>query len=350
MLQPFADVIVFVVSLLDALPDACRAILSAAVLGYVVVETSKHISSQKAGFGLAYRKTALFSLLAIPLTIYFVLDLRLVLMVEEMPSYVVVPDIAALIVTTIWCLGFVGKLGWRVISDLKQKTDFELTPLDEKLALRVERWQSRMGDVDVEVFLGGVDEPTFIDPNRLVLPQAAGRWDRGVQDAVLLHSFAVARLSPRLWYWVAEVVSAMYWPIVKLRLLRQQIVTDIQFFADVKAIAYYKDRLGYSRALRYVGQFVDSLSIAGKPPSNAWGGIDALNSRAELLLKSEHAEPHYDRVFWALMQATLTVFLLTGTTLGVVQERKEVNFMKPWEWNRITLSNEYAERPLETKR
>ena len=349
MLQPFADVIVFVVSLLDALPDACRAILSAAVLALVVVETSKHISSQKAGFGLAYRKTALFSLLAIPLTIYFALDLRLVLMVDELPSYVVVPNVAAFIVTTVWLTGFIAKLGWSVARHYRHKSTAEGTALDEKFALRVERWQTRMGDVDIEVALGPVDEPTYVG-ERLLLPNAAARWDRSVQDAVLLHSFAVVRLSPRLWYWVAEVVAAMYWPIPQLRLLREQIVTDIQFFADVKAIAYYKDRLGYSRALRYLAQFVDSLSIAGQPPSTAWGGIGALNTRAELLLQSEHAEPHYDRVFWALMQATLTVFLLTGTTLGVVQERREVNFMKPWEWNRITLSAEQGDRQVETKR
>ena len=131
----------------------------------------------------------------------------------------------------------------------------------------------------------------------------------------------------------AELIGVLYWPAKWVRNLGADLNRAFQANADGTALAFYKDQIAYTRALRHIanripspaGEYVhDSLVVCG--PS------ESVMARAESIREFGINDPRYDRVFWAVIQAALAVFILTGTTLRQIPEDPEPTFFSFDDW------------------
>jgi hypothetical protein len=96
--------------------------------------------------------------------------------------------------------------------------------------------------------------------------------------------------------------------------------------------------MGYSRALKHIAQRIDPLAHeqtdaqAAGNPALTWHDSASLEGRQAMVLSSVSRDPCYDRVFWGLTQATLAMFLLTGTTLQELYIPEDPKFVPAEFW------------------
>ena len=210
-----------------------------------------------------------------------------------------------------------------------------------RLAGRMEIWKRRAHiDRPVQVRLGDTPVPWITGPRApcIVLPQDAGRWPVAVQDAVLMHELSHVDRNNLRWFLFGRVVAALYWPIPGVARLCFRLSAAYQQTSDVFAMRYIRDTLSYARGMRHVRGRMDTQSLAHHSVGTArlaWGDIDSLAVREKHIKEEEYCDPFYDRVFWAVIQATLAMFLLTGMTLEIFVEEDPppVMLFEQWEFS-----------------
>ena len=356
-MQHIQSAIAHIVGSLDSLPDPVRALLAALVLAGVVGLISKRIARSGAGFNLAFRKTAIVALVGIPLVICFALNWRFVVMVEELPAIGGLPGPIWWIAYAIWgggALWWLGKLGMR----LRQVLHYEAKDIPDKIRRRIEIWSDRL-DLDprkIRIVLDGEDRPRVAGWSRpvLSLPRAAERWRVGHLDAVVLHELLHVKQKTWRWLVLGEVISAIYWPTPWLRDVLRDVNEHAQRVADAKASALLHDSMGYGAALKDMAERIgnDVSRFPIDPAVIQWGDGESIRQRREIAASSYGgSDPLYDKVFWALAQATLAVFLLTGTTLREAREDEESSciVLNPFNVG-FERSEKYMDKDVETKR
>lgn len=319
-----SDVLITAIGVLDSLPNAGRALLSGAVLAIALVILESRLPHDCSGLAIAFRKTALLALVAVPLLICAVLDLRVVVVVEELPSVGRMPALASWGALAVWAAGAIMQ-GAREVRRARALNLHAGDP-DAAVLQRAEFWRRRIGlspPVAVRRAAGEDPSTTGLLRPAIYLPRSAGRWPVTVQDAVLVHELLLVRHRDWAWLVLGRVVAALYWPVPQIARLTEDLRRAFQHAGDARAIEYFDDRLGYVRALRHVAQRIDPLPHEEPPheeptksaPLLGWQDSAALEQRAADLASDASRDPCYEKVFWAMAQATLAVFLLTGTTL-----------------------------------
>ena len=345
-----------IVGTLDSIPDPIRAMLSAIVLAAAVKILGRRIDTSDAGFNVSFRKTAIAALIGIPLIICFALNWRFVVLVDELPAIGQAPAALWWTVYAVWGCGalwHVARLGQRVRTVLRSPDQ----SAPEKIRRRLDIWCNRLNiDADrIAMVLDADDRPRVTGWSKTVirLPRASERWRTGTLDAVLLHELSHAKTRAWQWLLTSEIVAAMYWPAPWLRGLTVDLNRAFQRLADSKASAQLRDNLGYAAALREIGDRIGEPAAADAldPLVLHWSDGASVHTRGKQISVGS-SDPLYDRVFWALAQATLAVFLLTGTTLREAREEDERASMirfSPMELP-FSRSEKYQNEEVETRR
>ena len=331
------DVLGYFVGSLDSLPSSGRAMLSAAVLAALVYSSSRKIPAARPGLGVSYRKTSLLALLAVPLIVYSIPSWRFVVSVEEMPVIDTLPSAVWWTLLSAWLVGVVVALADVVRCMLVTGRDVaSLEAVDEKLGRRLEIWRGRM-DIERGVRMGLGESPTPWSAGwwrpAIVLPRGARHWPQAVQDAAIVHELAHLQRHHWLWLLFGGSVAALYWPIPWIGRLSREMAAAFQQTSDSLAMHYFRDHLGYARALRHIKQRMESESAqaAAAPVRHdvrlVWGDAGSLEIRKHHARDADYVEPFYDRVFWALAQTAFAVFLLTATTLEEIREAPDERLM-----------------------
>lgn len=337
------DFLITIVGVLDSLPDASRAVLSGSVLAGGLCYVERRLPANFSGLAIAYRKAVLVALVFIPLLVYYVLGLRFVVVVEELPEIAGPPSLLWWSLLGVWGIGLFAR-GASDVARLRrsagQVADFPAA--DEKLASRLDFWRRRVGiSQPVAVCLGNSEQPWTRGSLKPVigLPRSAARWPAAVQDAILVHELCHIKHRHWLWLVAGRLVAALYWPIPWVAGLTEHLGHGFQEASDARAIEFFGDRMGYSRALKHIAQRIDPLpheqpgtQPAGNPALLAWQESASLGNREALVLSSVSRDPCYDRVFWGLTQATLAMFLLTGTTLEQIYIPEDPTFVPAEFW------------------
>jgi hypothetical protein len=333
-----SDVLITAVGLLDSLPNSSRAMLCGAVLAGALCFIQTRLPADYSGLAIAYCKATLLALVLIPSMVYYALGLRFVVVVEELPEIAVAPLPLQWGLLAIWLGGatVAGILDWR--STQRAIPPGPSAPVDPVLSERLEFWRRRLGVRGrVRIATSANEQPSTHGWLRPVisLPRSAGHWPRTVQDAVLLHELDHIRHNHGAWLLFGRWVAALYWPIPWVRQITEQLALTFQQAADARSVEFFGDRMGYSRALTHVAQRIDPLpheQPAPHQPLLGWQDSASLKHRIDELDSGASRDPCYDRVFWGLAQATLAVFLLTGTTLQEVYIPEEHEIFIPNEF------------------
>ena len=304
-----------IVGTLDSIPDAVRALLAAFVLAGVFGILGHRIPPSRAGVAVSFRKSAIVAAILIPLIVCFALNWRFVVMVEELPAIPKAPQLLWWGIWVVWLTGVVYRTGGLLRSVPRKPKGISDDSVDRRKAI----WCQRMGiDPDgVVVLLDGDERPRSYGWFRQVitLPQGAQRWQTSILDAVLAHELALSKSHAWRWLVASEAVSVLYWPTPWLRELPRILNAAYQYTGDSGALSFYKDRIDYARALRHVAARMQSADLAAHTGILLAATTSAdLEQRASAIKEEGLSDPRYDRVFWALAQATLAVFILTGTT------------------------------------
>jgi hypothetical protein len=137
----------------------------------------------------------------------------------------------------------------------------------------------------------------------------------------------------------SRLVAAVYWPITWVSGITKHLDRDFQEASDARAIEFFGDRMGYSRALKHIAQRIDPLpheQASTQPSTNpallVWHDSESLEGREAAVRSSVSRDPCYERVFWGLTQATLAMFLLTGTTLEQLYIPEDAQFVPEEFW------------------
>lgn len=330
-----SDVLITAVGILDSLPNSSRAMLCGAALAGALCFLQTRLPADFAGLAIAYRKAALLALLLVPSMIYYALGLRFVVVVEELPTIDTVPLALEWGLLGVW-LGMAAMVGvrdWRGIAGAAAADS-----IDPVLVERLDFWRRRMNvRRSVRIAIAATEQPFtqgWLRPV-IALPRSAGHWPRPVQDAVLLHELDHIRHNHWAWLVFGRWVAALYWPIPWVRQVTRQLETTFQQAADARSIEFFGDRMGYGRALTHVAQRIDPLPHEQPPtrqPLLGWQDSGSVQQRIDDLVSDASRDPCYDKVFWGLAQATLAVFLLTGTTLQEIHIPDEDQIFIPNEF------------------
>ena len=337
------DWLITMVGVLDSLPDAGRAMLSGAVLAGGLCYVERRLPANLVGLAIAYRKAVLVALVCIPFLVYYALGLRFVLAVKELPEIASAPSVLWWSLFGVWGIGLVARGASdtaRLLRADRQTARFPAA--DEKLVNRLEFWQQRIGITQpVAICLGDSEQPWTHGVLKPVigLPRSAARWPAPVQDAILVHELCHIKHNHWAWLVTGRLIAAIYWPILWVAGLTEHLGRDFQEASDARAIEFFGDRMGYSRALKHIAQRIDPLpheqpgaQPSGNPALLAWQDSASLGGRETAVLSSASRDPCYDRVFWGLAQATLTMFLLTGTTLEQLYTPEDAQFVPDEFW------------------
>jgi hypothetical protein len=337
------DWLITLVGVLDSLPDAGRAMLSGAVLAGGLCYVERRLPANLVGLAIAYRKAVLVALVCVPLLVYYALGLRFVMVVEELPEIAAAPSFLWWSLFGVWGIGLLARGAGDIAKLIRSARRITRYPsADGKLIGRLEFWQQRIGITKrVALCLGNSEQPwTHGSLKPMIgLPRSAAHWPAPVQDAILVHE--LCHIKHRHWAWLvaSRLVAAVYWPITWVSGLTEHLNLDFQESSDARAIEFFGDRMGYSRALKHIAQRIDPLpheqastSPAENSPLLAWHDSESLESREAAVRSSVSRDPCYDRVFWGLTQATLAMFLLTGTTLEQLYIPEDAQFVPEEFW------------------
>ncbi len=353
------EALIGAINLLDALPDGIRAMLAAVLLVGLLACFERRIPVQEFQYGQSFRKTALVMLLLIPLCIWLFPASRMVVFVEELPERGETTLGAWLLVYGLWGTGAILTLGSWLRHYLRSRSltggypDIE----DEKLRTRLAHWQQRLGlDAELRFVESPGDQPLLLlGSGRLALPAAARHWPGSLQDLVMIVSLCHRKRGHRPWYLLAQMVSAIYWPLPWVRAMQGRLLGDFRASADELGESCYQDRLGYARALKQLDQRLAapvSRRKADAQPSVATDGFQAAARTHYQALATPVVTPHwsidhllvardseaplkwtdpYDKVVLFVGQAVFFAFLLTGVTLKERPPEIEQDYQFPFE-------------------
>ena len=96
------DLLAIVIGALDSLPNFGRTMLSASAFAGLLCYIATRLPADQAAVSVSYRKATLLALLIVPLLGYYVMDGRLVVVVDALPGIVSAP-------TSLW---WVLAVGW----------------------------------------------------------------------------------------------------------------------------------------------------------------------------------------------------------------------------------------------
>ena len=353
------DTVANVIGVLDTLPNGARIVLSAAIFALIAAILYRRVTYSQAGFNVTLYKVLLIASLLLPVTIGYVLDLRFVLFVDELPTPTVFPASTWAVLYTVWAIGAfwnIYLLVRRIISiQVKSRQRKETS---RKIMSRLEIWSRRM-EVHSKLenlVLDGENRPRLLGwpRTKLALPVASERWRTGTIDAVLVHGLSLKKGNAPFWLLLSEFIACVYWFAPWMTKLTDILNTSFQGLADTHASSLIRDDLGYNSALRdignRIGHDVNRYPIDSLIPQ--WGDSHSIADRLQHKEKPGYADPKYDRVFWSLSQVILLVLVLTSTTLDKArQEEDSMPFLflyKPeLQWGR---SEDYHDKKLETLR
>ena len=351
------DAVVIVVGSLDSLPNAGRLFLSAVLLALLLGFINRRIAPANIALGVSFRKSALLALLLIPALIHFVIGARLVLVVEELPAVGSAPGYLWWLLLGIWIagVGYQLKLGERSLKQrllvVSERDIAGIEDVDPKLDARFAHWRRRLNmPAEVRLALGNVQVPLcagFVDPV-IVLPKAAAHWPVTVQDLLLTRELCRLKLPLRIWAAVGECVAALYWPVAWVKAIGRGLSESLEQTGNRLAMSCFNDRLGYERASKQLEQRLEAETE--RSPMPEWESVDvSLGARVRYRERSRRKDPQYDRVFWSLVQATVVVFVLTGTTLRQLEEfdPEEVDLAERWYFS-YERSADYSDKQVET--
>ncbi|MFK7913359.1 MAG: hypothetical protein AB8B93_05550 [Pseudomonadales bacterium] len=347
------------IALLDGMPDTLRGLLSALLLLLLLiafdvwVQRSSSLSTPQADddslranwrrlrlsfaghrWRIAHTKTSLLALLLIPLCSVLLVDARLPLFVDSLPSAYGYDHWWLHGPLLLWlCIALVLMLRqlwtWRGQRKLLLS---DTAPLPDAISKRAAHWQRRLGiEQPVTVGLCAVDEPLGERwPARtIVLPKAAAHWPAAATDVALIEQLCHFALQHHAWRVIAVIVGCLYWPFGFVRqLLPQRLRQDFKSAAAELAAACYRDPLGYRRATRALQERLGS------------GGSD------QAVLIPDSNDP-YGRVFLVFVQMVLAVYVLTGATLREIPDDSNfryAEFVHDW-YESFAPSAKYAQEP-----
>ena len=311
------DALVFIVSVLDSLPNVGRAMLSACVFAGFVCFINSWLAPGEPAVAIAFRKTALTTFFVLPPLVY--LDWRLVLVVEELPEAITAPAYFWPGVVLVWMIGVVGYAAMSLADVVKLYRDHAvLEGVDDKLLQRFEHWKRRL-NLDQKILLGtgatthvvsfGLFMPT------VVLPRAVVHWPRAIQDVLLIH--ALCHIKRRNWLWLiwGKLVAVLYWPVPWVRRFANEFAGACEHTSDTLAAACFRDANGYRQALRQIEQRLGTVESRIGAVALRWGDSGNIEQRQQYLSLTEIRDPKYDKVFWSIALAAIAMVLLTGATL-----------------------------------
>jgi hypothetical protein len=364
-----AELLIGAIAVLDSLPDFIRAMLAALVLALLLRYFEVRIPPSEVQYGQSFRKSALISLLLIPLFVYFFPASRMVVFVEELPLPAPSDHWLWRSLFAAWFAGFILTLVQFARAQLQTRGEVAGLPgiEDEKLVARLAHWQRRLG-MSREIMLvqySGEQPRQFMTKTKIGIPTAALHWPGSVQDIVLIHALCHLQKRHARWQLIAQFVSALYWPITWIQTLHADLLEDFERATDALADSCYQDHLGYARALGQLEQRtkapgqVAADNETGKLPRALTGYL----ARIRRLLQPA-AEPHwnlealladrreavkplwrdpYDKVVLFVGQAVFLAFLLTGVTLEERPPELDRNYELPF----AVLWKEHFHRNLE---
>lgn len=324
------ETLVMIVRTLDSLPDLFRAALCAAVLAFVAYRVGREIPGRLAGLTTAHRKTSLVVLLVVPVLVFTVPVFRFDITVDDLPQPLALPSLVAWPVLTVWLLGVLlhaVRAGMRVRSELMAVR--VLQPANAELCQSLDHWQEQLGlRALVSLRLSEADRPQVTGWRKpiVALPGGATRWPKAVVDALIVQSLCHVRKHHWPWLVFGNFVSAAYWPFPWVTQQNTQLGHTFQERADSLAMACFRDTLGYARALQHVRQRLTPAAIqqdsANAPALLRWGDAASI-TRREAQAQRQDGDPHYDRIFWAMVQATFAAVLVAAPTLTETPEEIE---------------------------
>jgi hypothetical protein len=355
------DFVVYIVAALDSLPNGARAMLSAAVLAVFLYLISTRITPYYLGLHTSFRKSSLLALVVIPVFVYYVLDLRILILVATLPDIEPASNLIWWPVLGIWLAGVVFQLVQLARSHLANKP-VDLGEVDRAIEKRLAYWAGKLS-VRRKVRLGigsgeGPHTSGWLAPV-LSIPPASLRWSAPVRDVMMIHQLCLVKRDCRLWNGIGAIVAAIYWPIPWVKTLALNLNTTLEQSVHTMARSCFNDDLSYDRAFKQIGEH-----LAPQPdpdPSEAGVELDrrhlerTSSMRAKYVLETLRRDPKYDRVFWALVPAALAVFILTNTTLAEIRDRPNlIEFGPSWSlsftYDGLYRADEDARRDEKTKK
>jgi len=364
------DFLIGAIALLDSLPEAIRAMLAALLLVAFLRLFESRIATRELQLGLSFRKTALVSLLLIPLFVLLFPASRMVVFVEELPSAGGPQHWIWQVVVGFWALGCLTGMVQLVRRHRRSRVERQTLAVldDEKLTARVAHWRRRLGmqqPLTLKEVAG--NRPVHSrSENTILLPAAARHWPGNVQDILLIQTLCHLQRRHHRWHLIGQMVSCIYWPVCWVQGLHRNLLTDFQRSADRLAESCYQDNIGYDRALRQLEQrlgppvaarrrtaSVDSqarLKLSGRLAATGLIITDYLKEICRLLSPSAEPDWHiegllaqrqhdqpllwtdpYDKVGLFVVQSVFFAFLLTGVTLKEKPPELEADYAMPFE-------------------
>ncbi|MEM8768200.1 MAG: M56 family metallopeptidase [Pseudomonadota bacterium] len=353
------DALIGAINLLDALPDVIRAMLTALLLVALLAFFERRIPVNEFQYGQSFRKTAMIMLLLLPLCVWLFPASRMVVFVEELPEREAATLGAWRFLVGLWAAGALVALGaWlRQLLRSRSAASGYATIEEDKLRARLAHWQRRLGLEDELRFLESPGEQPLLllGGHELALPAAARHWPGNLQDLVMIVNLCHLKRGHRPWHLLAQLVSAVYWPIPFVRAMHRRLLDDFRASADELGESCYQDRLGYARTLKQLDQRLappaNRKSLPEKVGTRAGSVAVAIQTQLQGLL-APVATPHwaidhllvardseaplkwtdpYDKVVLFVGQAVFFAFLLTGVTLKERPPEVEQDYQFPFE-------------------
>ena len=142
-----AGVVVAGIAFLDALPESMRALLTALLLVLLLTRFDRRIPGNEHPLRLLFRKTALVTLLVVPLLVWLFPSTRMAVLVEVLPAQREDIWLGWQVLVGIWLAGAavsLGMLGWRLVQSARAVRDLEVLPADDALVARTAHWSQRL--------------------------------------------------------------------------------------------------------------------------------------------------------------------------------------------------------------
>ena len=154
----------------------------------------------------------------------------------------------------------------------------------------------------------------------------------------------------RLWHVVGASIAALFWLVPSVRAIAHGLDHSLEQTCNRLAMSCFSDRLGYDRAKKQLEQRLETQTDGQSMP--VWEAAEAsVGMGPRYQRRSRRKDPQYDRVFWSLVQVTVVVFILTGTTLQQLEvfDGEEVELSERWFFS-YERSADYSDKKIESTR